>query len=285
MGTDTTTTPLSTQPLSDLPADASAYTTERTVRTGDVDNNQRLRLDGIARYLQDIGTDNLTAVGATGTDPLWIVRRTVIDVHRPARYPQHLRLRRWCDALSTRWANVRVRMDEIEPDGEGALIETAGFWIDISPTSGAPTRISDPLFEHMARHAHDTRLRWRAWLSPDATDTSHAVPFPLRVTDIDPFDHVNNATYWHGVEEHLAERSDLQDGPYRAIVEHLRPVVAGDDLAISARHEDDALSLWFTVDDRVRAVARVARSTAPTPDKSSIAAPTGNGSEHLRWDA
>jgi len=309
MGTDATATPLATQPLSDLPADASPYTTERTVRTGDVDNNQRLRLDGIARYLQDIGTDNLAAVDAIGTDPLWIVRRTVIDVHRPARYPQHLRLRRWCDALSTRWANVRVRMDEIEPDGEGALIDTAGFWIDISPTSGAPTRISDPLFEHMARYAHDTRLRWRAWLSPDAGGTDHAAPFPLRVTDIDPFDHVNNATYWHGVEEHLAERSDLQDGPYRAVVEHLRPVVAGDELIIRTRHEDDALSLWFTVGDEVRAVARVARATVtkaagatvtkpagatvtkpagatvPTPGRSDIAAPSGNGSEHLRWDA
>ncbi|MDV2474623.1 4-hydroxybenzoyl-CoA thioesterase [Rhodococcus zopfii] len=286
MGTDTTATPRWTQPLCELPANASPYTTERTVRTGDVDNNQRLRLDGIARYLQDIGTDNLAAVDATRTDPLWIVRRTVIDVHRPARYPQQLRLRRWCDALSTRWANVRVRMDGVEPDGEGSLIETAGFWIDISPTSGTPTRISDPLFEHMSRHAHDTRLRWHAWLSPDPTDADHtATPFPLRVTDIDPFDHVNNATYWHGVEEHLAERGDLQEGPYRAIVEHLRPVVAGDDLTIRAHHEPDALSLWFTVDDQVRAVARVARSTTSTPGRSDIGAPAADEPEHLRWDA
>ncbi|WP_082899667.1 acyl-[acyl-carrier-protein] thioesterase [Rhodococcus phenolicus] len=286
MRIDTTTTPSWTQPLGALPADASPYTTERTVRTGDVDNNQRLRLDGIARYLQDIGTDNLAAVDATGTDPLWIVRRTVIDVHRPARYPQHLRLRRWCDALSTRWANVRVRMDENDPDGEGALIETAGFWIDISPTSGAPTRISDPLFEHMSRHARDTRLRWHAWLSPEPTGTNHdATPFPLRVTDIDPFDHVNNTTYWHGVEEHLAGRSDLQDGPYRAIVEHLRPVVAGENLTIRTHHEDDALTLWFTVDDHVRAVARVARATAPTPPVSAGAAAADDDPEPLSWDS
>ena len=69
-----------TRPLTALPDGANPYSTVRTVRTGDVDTGKRLRLDGVARYLQDIGTDNLVAVGANDSDPLWIVRRTVVDV-------------------------------------------------------------------------------------------------------------------------------------------------------------------------------------------------------------
>lgn len=252
-------------PLGELPPEAKPFSTERTVRTGDVDPAQRLRLDGVARYLQDIGIDNLAAVDAMETDPLWIVRRTVVDVLRPARFPQKLRLQRWCDALSTRWANVRVRIDgaptdDSDPDEPGPLIETAAFWIDINPTSGTPARISDTLFAHMSMHATDTRLKWRAWLPPTPPDGSATIEtreFPLRVTDFDPFGHVNNAAYWHGVEELLAARPDLQTAPYRAVIEHLRPVVTGDTLVLRAHAEPDSLRIWFTVDDEVRAVAKV----------------------------
>lgn len=246
------------RPLAALPDGAAPFHTERTVRTGDVDTAQRLRLDGVARYLQDIGTDNLEAVDAVHTDPMWIVRRTVIDVHRPARLAQHLRLSRWCDALSTRWANVRVRLEDPDLDETGPFIETAAFWIDIGPTTGAPTRISDALFDHMSRYATDTRLKWRAWLPPTPTgEPTKTREFPLRVTDFDPFGHVNNAVYWHGVEELLASRPDLQKSPYRAIIEHLRPIATGETLVLRALDDPDGVTLWFTVDERARAVARV----------------------------
>ncbi len=249
-----------TRPLTALPDGANPYSTARTVRTGDVDTGRRLRLDGIARYLQDIGTDNLAAVGAADTDPLWIVRRTVVDVHRPAHYGRSLRLRRWCDALSTRWANVRVRLDDPD-DAHGPLIETAAFWIDIGPTTGAPTRISDGLFEHMSRYAHDTRLKWKAWLPDSAPETvDDEREFPLRVTDFDPFGHVNNAVYWHGVEEVVALRADIVEGPYRAVIEHLRPVAAGETVTLRTGLHEDGLTVWFTVGDHTRAVAWIARN-------------------------
>lgn len=248
-------------PLSPLPAEAQPFSTERTVRTGDVDTDRRLRLDGVARFLQDIGTDNLEAVDASDTDPLWIVRRTVIDVHRPAEWPTTLRLRRWCDALSSRWANIRVRFDDPAGDpATGPLIETAAFWIDISPTTGAPKRISDALFEHMARHALDTRLKWQAWLPVDVPDEANdAGAFPLRVTDLDPFGHVNNAVYWHAVEEVLASHPELQESPHRALIEHLRPVMKGEPLELRTQRHDDELTVWFTVAGHTRAVARINR--------------------------
>lgn len=262
MATSTPTTDLPrTLPLTPLPDGADPYSTERTVRTGDVDTGKRLRLDGIARYLQDIGTDNLAAVGAAATDPLWIVRRTVVDVHRPAEYGRTLRLRRWCDALSTRWANVRVRLDDPGDMPGGPLIETAAFWIDIGPTTGAPTRISDSLFEHMSRYAQDTRLKWKAWLpdrAPDAVDDER--DFPLRATDLDPFGHVNNAVYWHGVEEVLALRPEIPEAPYRAVIEHLRPVAAGETLTLRTTLREDGLTVWFTVADHTRAVAWIGRN-------------------------
>ncbi|MEU5842545.1 acyl-ACP thioesterase domain-containing protein [Rhodococcus sp. NPDC047139] len=250
-----------TRPLTALPDGANPYSTVRTVRTGDVDTGKRLRLDGVARYLQDIGTDNLIAVGANDSDPLWIVRRTVVDVHRPAEYGRNLRLRRWCDALSTRWANVRVRLDDPDDDPRGPLIETAAFWIDIGPTTGAPTRISDGLFAHMSRYAQDTRLKWKAWLpgrAPDEVDDERV--FPLRATDFDPFGHVNNAVYWHGLEEVLALQPGLSAAPCRAVIEHLRPTAAGETITLRTSLREDGMTVWFTVEDHSRAVAWIARN-------------------------
>ncbi|WP_242676756.1 acyl-ACP thioesterase domain-containing protein [Rhodococcus sp. ABRD24] len=243
------------QVLAAPPADVRCFETSRPIRTGDVDTAYRLRLDGVARYLLDIGTDNLAAFGFDRTDPLWIVRRTVIDVHRAPTWPNRVHLRRWCSAHSTRWSSMRVQLT----DDEDALIETEGFWINIGTHSGMPARISDGLLDDLGRTTEEHRLRWRPWLPSTPPRSPDDRAFPLRVTDIDPFNHVNNAAYWHAVEEVLADRPDLLETPHRAIVEHLSPIFASDNVVLRALDDGPALSLWFLVDGAVRAAARVQR--------------------------
>ncbi|MFD4366005.1 acyl-[acyl-carrier-protein] thioesterase [Rhodococcus sp. NPDC058521] len=242
------------RPLTERTDGATVFEVSRAVRTGDIDADRRLRLDGVARYLQDIGIDNLEALDVLDSHPLWIVRRTVIDVVRPAVWPEHLDLSRWCTAFSTRWAAMRVR---IEGD-KGALIETEGFWINISPDSGMPTRMSDSFIEAIAGSTDEHRLKWKRILTeplpepgPDVEDT----PFPLRATDIDPFDHVNNAVYCQAIEEVLG--SELRTAPHRAVIEYLAPIQSSDKVVLRTRRDDSAVTVWFLVEDSVRAVARV----------------------------
>ncbi|MDI9918095.1 acyl-ACP thioesterase domain-containing protein, partial [Rhodococcus sp. IEGM 1379] len=233
------------------------FVKSRPVRTGDIDAAKQIRLDGIARYLQDIGNDNIEAADAIDTHPFWIVRRTVIDVIRPAIWPEDLTMTRWCSGFSTRWANMRVRFD----GSNGALIETEGFWINISPTSGMPTRMSDDFMKPLEESTDEHRLKWTRIIAdnapqadePDVLDT----PFTLRVTDIDPFDHVNNAVYWQAVEEIISARTELRSVPHRALIEYLSPIVAGDEVILRSRVDNSGLTVWFLVGDALRAVARV----------------------------
>ena len=102
---------------------------EWPVRMADIDRHGRLRLDAAARHIQDIGQDQLCASGFQDIQPLWIVRRTMIDVIRPIEFNDTLRLRRWCSATSTRWCEKRVRID----GRKGGLIESEAFWISINP--------------------------------------------------------------------------------------------------------------------------------------------------------
>lgn len=70
--------------------------------------------------------------------PLWIVRRTMIDVIRPIQFQDVLRLRRWCSGTSSRWCEIRVRID----GRNGGLIESEAFWININRATLMPSRIT-----------------------------------------------------------------------------------------------------------------------------------------------
>ncbi|EME18033.1 acyl-[acyl-carrier-protein] thioesterase [Rhodococcus triatomae] len=244
-------------PLAPPPTRGSLFTRSRPLRAGDVAPDNRLRLDGIARYLQDIGSDNADAAGFAETDPVWILRRTVIDVHTPAEWPDRVSMRRWCSAYSTRWSTMRVEMTS----DKGARIETEGFWIHINRDTGMPSRISDSTLELLGSHTDVDRLRWKPWLAEQLPEDGTDVPFPLRSTDFDPLEHVNNAAYLHAVEEHAITRPDLLQVPHRVVIEYASPITTGEQLTIRRREDSDALSLWFVVNGVSRAGARLTRLT------------------------
>ena len=65
---------------------------EWPLRVGDIDRTGRLRLDAACRHIQDIGQDQLREMGFEETHPLWIVRRTMVDLIRPIEFQDMLRL-------------------------------------------------------------------------------------------------------------------------------------------------------------------------------------------------
>jgi acyl-ACP thioesterase len=250
------------QPLATAPADDAGFSTVRTVRTGDVDSYNRLRLDGVARYLQDIAWDDLDESPLGETDPVWIVRRTVVDVIRPVNWPDRVTLRRWCSGTSTRWANMRVR---ITSDDRG-LIETEGFWINFSEATNAPTRISDEGLAYLETMTTEHRLRWHPWLTeaaPPQSDTD--LSFPVRATDIDQYNHVNHTAYWQAVEQYLVEYPKLIAGPHRAVIEYNSAVLAREHISVRSRFDPNdhghsgrpTLRLWFFVGDIVSTTVRI----------------------------
>ena len=225
------------------------------VRTGDVDQDMRVRLDAVARYLQDVANDNIEATELGDSDPFWIVRRTVVDVIRPISWPATVTAQRWCGSLSTRWTNMRVRLtaehetNRFNPEPrEAGLIETEAFWINVND-QGMPSRISDDAFELLSSMTDEHRLRWKS-LNPEkapdaegasADDREHV----LRSTDFDPFKHLNNAAYLEAIEDELVEHPDLVDAPHRVVIEYLRPIVPGTRLVLRRVREDDRLTVWL----------------------------------------
>jgi acyl-ACP thioesterase len=203
---------------------------EWPLRVADIDREGRLRFDAAARHIQDIGQDQLREMGFEETHPLWIVRRTMVDLIRPIQFQDMLRMRRWCSGTSNRWCEMRVRVDGKRGRG---LIESEAFWININRDTQMPSRIADDFLAGLHRTTDVQRLRWKAYLSAEGReDAAEIHEFPVRVTDIDLFDHMNNSVYWSVIEDYLASHSAMLKQPLRVTIEHDAPVALGDKLEI-----------------------------------------------------
>lgn len=200
------------------------------LRIADIDRGGRLRFDGAARHIQDIGQDHLRQMGFEETHPLWIVRRTMIDLIRPVEWSEVLRMRRWCSGTSNRWCEMRVRIDGKRGNG---LIESEAFWIHVNRETQMPARISDDFLAGLRATTDVDRLRWKGYLrAGNREDATEIHEYPVRFTDIDLFDHMNNSVYWTVVEDYLAGYPELLTAPLRVVIEHDAPVALGDKLEI-----------------------------------------------------
>jgi acyl-ACP thioesterase len=157
------------------------------------------------------------------------VRRTMIDLIKPIEFQDMLRLRRWCSGTSNRWCEMRVRID----GRKGGQMESEAFWININRETQGPARIADDFLEGLQRTTTVDRLRWKAYLKAgNREDATQIRDYPVRVSDIDIFDHMNNSVYWSVIEDYVLSNPELLHEPIRVTIEHDAPVALGDKLEI-----------------------------------------------------
>ena len=245
------------RPMSDPMADAELvpvpergrrFTVTRRVRWGDSTVDHRLRLDAVARYLQDVANDDTRDAGH---DPraAWVVRRTVIEVESAPTVGESLTVTTFSGGHGSRWAERRT---SIVGDGDGR-VEAASLWVFVDPRSGRPARLTAQ-FHATYDEAADGRQVSARLHHPPPPDTADARPWPLRTTDLDGLGHVNNAATWEAVEDELARRG-LR--PRRAVLEYHAAIGPDDRVVLRSLADSDSVSVWLEVDDQVRASALV----------------------------
>ncbi len=134
----------------------------------------------------------------------------------------------------------------------GGRVELDSVWIHLGPDQ-RPQRIDDfgPYAESTRGRAISTRLEL-----PGPPPGSTRLPWPLRATDLDVLGHVNNAAYWHPVEERLAGALDPRS-PFRARLDYRHPLDLGDEVELAESRRDGTLALAFEVAGVTKAVALV----------------------------
>jgi acyl-ACP thioesterase len=231
------------------PRSGRCFRGTRRVRLADADPRQRLRLDALARLLQDLGNDDMADAGLDPSSP-WVARRTVVEAPRWPRLGERLVLETWCGGFGPRWAERRT---SVTAEGSDASVEVAALWVHLG-LDDRPAPLPDDFVstygEATEGRTVSARLRHRAGPGPEVA----ARPWPLRSSDLDVLDHVNNAATWQAVEDELWRQGVV---PARAELEYRDALDPGDDVVLQSEAGEREVRLWLTVADEVRASATV----------------------------
>ena len=103
-----------------------------------MDADGRLRLDAVARFLQDAAIDDVQETGWGTPEHLWVVRRIQVDVASPLLRDREVEITTWCSGVAAiaagrRWSVV---------GDAGGHVEIDSVWIHLDPDQ-RPARIGD----------------------------------------------------------------------------------------------------------------------------------------------
>lgn len=220
------------------PSVGRTYAAGRRVRLGDADPTGRIRLDAIARYLQDVSDDDTRDSGFD--EPMsWVVRRTAIEVGPWPEVGEDVVLRTFCGGIGPRWAERRVSMS----GSAGGCVEAATLWVHLDLDTMAPKRLSDSFLACFAEAAGGRTVRARLHHGPPPAGAVRRA-WTVRATDLDLLDHVNNAAMWAIVEEVLAERADLRRRALAAELEFPLPLAVTDDVELAIEDRPEGFGAW-----------------------------------------
>jgi acyl-ACP thioesterase len=209
-----------------LPAQGRVFQHGFVAGLADAAPSGRVRLDALARWLQDVAHADVRDA-AFSVRSLWVIRRTRLRVTRFPRFEEEVTVRTFASGLGRAWAQRRT---SITTDGGGA-VEAVTLWVHLDPRDGRPAPLSE---EEIAVYAPSAAGRTiRARLRHPAPPPGAATrDWTFRATELDLADHINNVASWTPLEEELLEGPEPQAADVE--VEYRMPAQPGPHAVLSA---------------------------------------------------
>jgi acyl-ACP thioesterase len=234
------------------------YSSERRVHLGDVDGSARLRLAAVARYLQDVATDDADDARLPERKGVWVLRSVDVEIASRPWYHDRLGLTTFCSGTGPRWAERRTTIGS----ARGTVIEAAAVWVFVDRDRGRPVPLDEDFFVIYGEAARERKIRGRL-LHDRPPPGVGSRPWPVRASDFDVLDHVNNARSLEAIEDEL-ERRFPGRVPARMSVEYRGALERGDSVELASEvratgtPDEAELAAWLLVGGEVRMSARVA---------------------------
>jgi acyl-ACP thioesterase len=177
---------------------------ERSIAAGlaDAAPSGRVRLDALARWLQDVALADVVDAGL-GEAALWVVRRTRLAVTRFPRFGETANVSTFCSATGRMWAQRRTTV----ATAGGGLVEAVALWVHLDPESLRPMPFSAQELEIYGPSAAGREVKARL-RHPGPPEDASSRPWRFRSTELDVADHINNAAYWSVLEDELLAGPD-----------------------------------------------------------------------------
>jgi acyl-ACP thioesterase len=226
------------------PAAGRVFERRLTPGIADAVGSGRVRVDAIARWLQDVAYADLIDAGFDRSG-VWVLRRMWLRIDAFPSFGEELELRTFCSGLA-RFAAER----STTVAGASAAVDAVALWawLDDDGTPGRfPQRFLDIFGPSAAGRGATVRLR-----HPGPPDTATRTSWRFRAADLDVAGHVNNSHYWEPLEERFAGGAPER---LEAEIEHREPANAG-----AAELVDAGDRLWVEMGGRVCASIEVAHA-------------------------
>ena len=178
---------------------------------GECSPSGRLRLDALARWLQDVAYWDIDDAGLA-QEGRWVLRKTRIRVDRFPRFGEQVRVRGFCSGLGRVWVERRttitlavgpgIATDGLPSGGVAGDVEAVAVWVHLDPdTCGlAPFGPSELAF--FRANAIDRRVSARR-THPPPDEAARSSAWTFRAIDCDIAHHVNNCSYLQALEEEM----------------------------------------------------------------------------------
>jgi acyl-ACP thioesterase len=192
----------------DAPPHGRVFCVERRPLLADCAPSGRVRLDALARWLQDVAFCDVEDAGVDQA-AIWVLRRTRIRVERFPRFGEHCEVRTFCSAIGRMWAERRTTVTLLDVGGQRAtngadtpLVEAVALWVHLDPERRLPSPLSPRELEVYGATAGDRTVPARL-RHPRPEQVEAERPWQFRRTEADLADHVNNSAYWEPLEDEL----------------------------------------------------------------------------------
>ena len=205
--------------------------------------DRRARLDTLLR-LCDVALWDLDVPMRPAPGAVWVVRRTTLEVHRWPTAAESVAVDTWCSAVGRVWAERRIDL----AGGEGGDVRVATLWASLDQTGARPARLAPELVEAGPKRRVPIGL-----YHPAPPGEASVAPWPIRRSDIDVLDHVNNSVIWTAFEDTEAgATASVGDGGGRFEAEYRAQLFYGPaELTLSP----DGDQVWLSAPDETPAVS------------------------------
>jgi acyl-ACP thioesterase len=214
----------------------------------------RMRLDALARWLQDVAYADVEDAGLQDA-AVWVVRRSRITVHRFPRFGERFVVRTFCSGIGRMWAERRTtvaRADAPPDEIRAGDVEAVSLWVHLDPADGRPVPLTDRELEVYGGTGYDRKVTARL-RHPKPPAAGQVTSWRFRATECDVADHVNNAAYWVPLEEELLQGPDPAEIDVE--IEFRSPAQPGEKRILA-----DGEHRWITdLDDEIHASLLVHR--------------------------
>jgi acyl-ACP thioesterase len=234
-----------------FPSAGRTLTAARRVRLSDADARGRLRLDAVARYLQDVATDDVIETNWGSPDHFWLVRRTLVRVIRPISLEEVVELTTWASGAGSSSASRRTTL----AGDRGGLIEAESIWVHLGREL-RPERFGGDFYEVYGPSTNGRKITPRLEL-PDPPATAECSSWTLRFCDLDVLGHLNNAAYWEAIEEAAARNGVSLAHSLEAVLEFRQPIDLEDEVELLYSPRENGFELALTAAGEIRAVASI----------------------------